>query len=742
MDIHIGDTGNRNFQFEFWNSNTEYPVRIKNKQLVPCLERKRGFVSAEPLSNPWIVTVYFNSTYICKYRHVLQRDKDGKPVVTVQPGQSPSKLKVGQSVTFTLPPPSENGPLMIRVYEYNRVDRFRIQQGWSRVADVAFSQAELKGGGTTKPVYSRTDLYYMETDPISRQHPDQPIYTDHDADQKFAGYFTIGAYMDKFRNAKRTGDVLEGHPVEHFRAILEKVQEERQALHEHRNEISQFSLSHSDKQEFHPYFLYIPGLPPVPEFGRYDGPVFTAQSFVYYNEAVTEEWVEQRTREILSIRGLTEKDFYRIVYAAKRSKTLTAEFTECLHIVNHVVRMHTCSRPYVPDHAWFPYKGGKLGLVAGDQETFPSGLPGDCEDDACMCYMIQMTLLLGIWKRGLALALQSCAAMMGIPATVSGTCVDPLKDRDGGKDYGHEFAVIIPFSVFFQMVNDGQEDPTLDFKFHAQFGFDVPMFHTKPVIMEGVYHTTMFYSQHRTVTKQKREALDKVKKWLKDQNEDMDDFWCWKHYTCELPMDNGHHAQGDAYRLFTDFLQYWSNSEDMRKSFIISKVNTEVTDEWLDLVFPLEDGTTRVGRTEPLPEDVAFVDQRVRATRNTDGHDAWGIPIELLGCEYQPVIRLHATGNFSKEFVEMEQVMRQYYDRPIVPLDVDMPDEFLENKVQVSEIPSTQGLPPSESNKRITVYAYDTRMDLNAIIKLKKALNAKNYWWFPYAFGYAIVFEL
>lgn len=759
------------FQYEFWNANTRYPVRVvpvkgKWRVLGECFEghtRDGGEVTVEvwmdcsPLP-PASRRMDLNTNPLSM--RVSTSSEQGEP--TIKP-----------TVQFTLPR-CEVIPLVIRVYELNYVDRIRSQVGWSRIADVVFSDAELRGGGTDKPTYSRSDLYYLDAVNLAnvectcnKGRRCNQGYSTMDAPHPFTGYNRISARSTEAHGggALDTGSLVYGHPVRELIAVMRRMIMREKLVLEAKHKSGE-TLSFDNIQCLHPLLFFVPGLPVIPPPLRApsvqevmeatDGAFgFTPQSFFYYRgPAATEAWFLESLTNVLACRGRRIQEFEALVTQAKRAHAPYDEaFHECLQIASHVIRMHTCSRPYVPDHAWFEGH-----IVCGDQETMATALPGDCEDSACTGYMIHMTLLLEDWRDPNVRLLRACAAMLGVPFVVCGTFADPCKLR-GKAEAGHMYGAAIPFVTLGRML--GERGGELKKHFKQQYGFDMPAHHEKPAIMEGVFRTTMFYSDHRGVSRRKRQLLEEViKPWLFiDQAQDQSDVWCWDKYTCMLPMDKNHRAQGQAFRVFSDYLAQ-SYKYKQRSFALMSNLYGQAesaaegaAEGVLDTLFPMNDGKDNVlkwGKETPRNEKYKTFEalrEHVRLSTGSDG-PVWGVPIELLACGHQTLngrslLLLEPTADFDERDVHEEVRLRGLYDRPIVPLLPRQRDWFLADAPLAPsfDIPD---LPPKTSNDRVTIYAY--HVDAGTLKRdtevLRAKLKAKRVTFVPYAFSTACIFTL
>lgn len=612
--------------------------------------------------------------------------------------------------------------LVVRTYQYGKVDTGRRQTGWARIADTCFSLEEMSVG-VCKPSFSRSDLFYME---------DEVLRT-------FKGYDTI-CVAPVGGSPPRQLELLTGHDTKALELVSEYATKEHHVLHG----IPLCASTLKVPQHMHPSYYYVPSLPILPGVSSANAYVTSAHSFYTStsNRVVTNEWLLARLNEVLVCRGITHSEFIEFSCKVHQGKD---PGREALNVVNHVLRMHTTSRPYVVDHTWVNRK-----ITRGDQETSAFHLPGDCEDSSMVVYKLHMQVLFGCTDgHPLLEALRTCAILLGVPCAIAGTFVDPLKVRDED-EFGHVFPCAIPFCVFATAIGASSTQAAKEFQ--RVFKFEMPTWHTRIAVLEGVFRTTMFYSTHRHVSDKKKKAIEETKRWLiNTKHEDGDEFWCWERYTVGLPLDLDHRAHGHAYRLFTEVLEYVKLGEpsylngqrqDAKDaeccSFMITSnlLPDENPDEILKRLFP--GGIVGGDKTKE------YVKKQVEGCQVKDG---CGIPIDfLVGDSSHPVFSLKGILPLPMEVKKAERRVRASYDRPLVPLVAYPPDGFMNRPTKVPRAyhppPTTPGVMDAklDSNSRLTLYAYD--VDKIDVEDLKKRLGARNHYTCRYAFSTAIIIPL
>ncbi len=685
-------------QYEFFNDSS-IPVRYDGKKVTVCFEG----VTAEANNGLDIVLCADSPEGYAQYEMALQNNesetlsdpKTSLPVVSVK--------KIG---AFKLSPSASGIDLVIRTYEYGKLDRGgRKQSGVFRVADTCFSREEIDSA-ILKPIYCSSDLYYGGKN-----------------------YEPLGRILARKSKCEPLKHIYEGHLLSQIASSQREI-----TLREYmvlKNEkMTRFGEAHSRSCSMIPLDYFVPGLPLC--FGENELRL-TTQSFTYYSKpAATEEWFEARIREVLLVLGHKRSQFLEFVEKAKAGDT-GETFHECLRVADEVLRMHSNSRTYVPDHAW---NGLSKTYVAGDQETKAFGLPGDCEDGTCVVYLLHLTALMGEWKTDLVKAFRSCAAMLGMPFCVAGTLADPLV-KNPKPDSGHMYPLAVPFARLEKALGI-----SVDF-FPKVFGFPMPKWHVKCALMERVFHTTMFYGDHKDVSDNKREAIERVKEWLfEDMGEDSEDIWCWQKYTCRLGMTKDHFAQWHAFRLFSDGPALFGMGK--AKSFILTSVIQSITEFDSVLKFNAGHGHGVSAGTQGSRYDTeTWLDLREAFEKCVGG--GWGIPAFILGAGHQdatPLFEIKGLLSSPDEVLEEDRKLRNAYDRPIVPLEAHPPDFFLAKKIKRPSYKSTPT--KAKTNERVVIYAYNVSdaeiaRDLEL---LKKRLRFKRVEIFTYAFGSAIVLTL
>lgn len=613
--------------------------------------------------------------------------------------------------------------LTIRAYKYAQVDQGRDQYGWSRIADTHFSLDEMNVG-ITKTSFLRSDLYFMD-----------------DATRKeFKGYgqYTILPREIPDTRAIKQFKYLQGHPMSDLIECTKYASKEHDIL---LNKVTPtpYAKQYATRKYLDPFYYYVPGLPCNKQWP--EGLIYSTHTFFMDSgiQPVTVDWLLARLEEVLLTRGIDPNEFLHLTEEMKHVQGHAS--LECMIIINQLLRMHTCTRPYVPDHAWLGSK-----FLGGDQETKAFHLPGDCEDSSCTIYLIHMYILFHDEvvhsNNPLLQAIRSCAAYLGVPAVVCGTFLDPLKELTT-QSYGHMYPVAIPFVTFFKAIGDTKR---LSEVYERTFGFPLPTNHVKPVIMEGVFHTSMFYGDHDELTSKKYKALETVYDWLKERKEYGDQFWCWRHFTCMLPLDRVHRAHGHAFRVYTEILDRFEINPKVeyivpgkeetpcRTFLVMSNLGNRSVDKLYDQIFP---HGTKFKNTIPYIKN-----QVIKGTLGT----GCGIPIELFANGHQslengePVFRLKGIYPVSKKVLKSEHYIRQVYDRPMLPLPAHPPDYFMHEvkyPLNAHIVPNTL-----QSKTRVTIYVYDVEDIHKEISTLLDKLGAQDYFIYPYAFSTAVVIPI
>lgn len=740
--------GGVNRQYEFYNQHTT-PVRFKDGKILPSLE------GADPqtIPKPW-ARVYIHETlpgeYMPEWKHELN---NGTVRISLTGDTSLARLRrkplSKPNIYFDLADPGNPGRdeprigLVVRTYTYDRLD-IRREHGWYRIADTSFSYPEMLAG-ISKPSYSTPDLYYM-SDPQR---------------SSFRGYDAISVFRDsKPGNAATTHadlTLVSGHPVKRLLDVMEYNRRETDAIE--RITPTNASLQAAPRQSAYPPYYFAPSLPkvqgPIPptlgKFVQYTKGCysFTPESFFTHHPGVVPEaWFEARIREVLAIRGLTEEGFLALVERAKQNAVPnTDDFHQCIQVADHVIRMHTCSRPYVIDHTWV---NGER--VCSDQETYAFQLPGDCEDSACTVYNIHMELLSNTqWKSSLVQAARSCAAILGVPCCVCGTFLDPEKDEKDCPPNGHAFACAIPFITFARCVggyDQKRNEEIVREAFGRMFGFELPVKHTKIGIVEAVFHTTIFYGDHRDVSQKKKNALYALRSWLKKKEND--ELWCWQHFHTVTPMDKARRGHGHAFRLFTDMLVHMpllktrtydgKPIQHVCRSFLVLSNIPDEDGEGVDV-----NAVFNVLYPESYDVYAARVQENVRdQIKASMGKGKLGVSVEVFGSGRQtfrgePLFLLR--GILADPAPQDQHVVRRMYERPMVPLGPYPHDNLRLDPIKRLQLPNSTDSPvPPESNDRLTLYVYD--LEEFDVESLRQAVGATQYKVLPYAFSYAVILYL
>lgn len=636
--------------FEFFNSDT-YPVRWRNPTV--------GFEGVKPIINGGSGLMATVRVTMGNPPPSLLYEQEMLPSGNIRKG-----VKIGNDTRFPITKTIRlNVPIDHDIFLVIRMYRNDKQGGWVRCGDLAYSRDDLN---VIRPIFCRDLL--MRSAAIELM-----------SDNNFQGFCKAiclgGAGPNGDRMIKMLEFVDEGkeHEMDHLKNGFKP---------------SKCVKQPEEYQHCIPLHYCIPGITGPKTYS------FSGQALFYWDPtrpAATEAWFLARLSEALDIRSMTRPTFVR---------EAEAQTKESLKIAAHVLRMHSVSRPYVPDVS-FMY-GTAIHI---DEDTMGLALPGDCEDNTMATYQIYMTLLFGKWKNRYVRALQKAAAILGIPCGISGTYTDP-DEIHPEVDNGHWYLVAIPFCCFPVEFPPG--------KFEELFGFSVSDEHRRAAVLDTILITTFFYDREEengSRTK-KHQISDRIAKWIKDTDEPE---WLFVH-----PLTNKHQAEGCAFRLFTDFLRHAGVSQTCSFFFesILTKENVREVYE------ANNNGPVNDSHVEGLYECA------------TEG--GIGIPIYLLTCEMnEPTYKLVPTRDFDKT----EFLVRKAYCRPIVPLTVNFKDEFgrdVDDEYDRLEHNKAEGNPDTH----VVVYCYKAHTLKTQLDELCEIVGNDNPKVYRYANGYAVVFNV
>lgn len=478
-------------------------------------------------------------------------------------------------------------PLVIRAYVFAPINRRRMS-GWCRAGDACYSKAQLATSFEGFCV-STADFFFCTAE---EYRPPAKIWC---------------------HGGTSTCDPATFPGIGH-----EEAAELTQRVMGTVREFEQESLQTLDDTpgSFVPIKFYVPGLPLIDGQPQCMG----VDSFFQPAQAATERYYLDRLRETLLVRGIA--DFMAL-----------EDEEELLHIVDHVVRTHVCTRPYVADKVHNPTGTGGYHFVRSDYERYADCVPGDCEDSAVVIYRLLEGLLYGRFKNKMVLKLQRAAWNLGVPCCVAGTFAKadhPFAHTSGG----HMYAVAIPVPVFLKMV--GKED--LCAELQATYGFN--MKRTQIAFLEGVYRTSMFY-RDRSTSPAKKAFHEQVVKWLR-KKEDARGPWQWDKFSITWPLDMSHRGQFYAFRLFTGFLDMVGVNRPPYSFYIINNL--------IDAPFKTKE-----------------VD-KLKSQRGKVGTYAFVLGSEDLNKDGTPIVLLKEAPS-SRAYRELDFDTRRKYDRPIFPLD-------------------------------------------------------------------------
>jgi hypothetical protein len=642
--------------------------------------------------------------------------------------------------------------IIVRTYVYDIIDKGSDVRGYYRCADTIFTFDELftcakNQKYISKPISSASDMLY-EGKKVYRSHGMVKLM--------FHASLTKSPPPAMINTTSLAGRV--------FDCII---QPEMKAMEEYReNHVSEYAAQCANpRQCYHPPYFTIPGLLAT----RYR---LSAQSFFYHSgPAATEAWFAARVQEVLAYRGIS--NFNALVDSAIEGGNHDAHH-ECLHVANEVLRMHTCSRPYVPDHDWSEIgRGANRQMYGVDQETCGLSCQGDCEDSTSAVYALSMTLLFPStpYRNADVINLRKCAAMLGVPVGVSGTFVDPdCPTPVDPTEAGHFYSAAIPFLTFAAAISGSYEDVGNTREvFRDLFGFDCPEWHIQPAITEGVYRTTMFYSDHWHVNAKKKQNMERVKEYINKEGKynACDRAWAWDKVSYVVPLDvRWHRSHGRAFRCFTDVLHHipqWNLQPEYvvggaaaaaggasPLSFLmLSNIPSEMSAS--DVLSTISPDHRRAAPNDPMVEHLLQIIDQIK------GIDKWGISVDFISASKdmladKPVFRLKCLIPLTQECVDADRTLRLAYDRPILPLVAYPPDYFKADDSVQNPISSWRrpvgggggGGVPFDTNRRVTVFAYGmSHQEIERMADdLKRKVGGTQYWLLPCAFATAVVIEV
>jgi len=401
----------------------------------------------------------------------------------------------------------------------------------------------------------------------------------------------------------------------------------------------------------------------------------SAQSPWYFDRkrpAVTNRWVIKHLKELWDFRGTTREKWLRTVEGMCKTREggWTPQEHDALATHARLIELHAITRPYNYDHQmvgkdwkhkWIG-KSWKSVWVADDDLQDACLTPGDCEDSAVASYRIHMTLLFPppAWESvdpPVMLAVRKLAAIAGFPCGVCGTGADPCTvNVEAG---GHMYAALIPFPTFYRAIT-GETIIPEDVKraFNKEFDIDVPMFHTKPIIVESILHTTAFYSDRGTrVSLDKQAALKKCHDWVGVY--EGKGLFEWVHYSALHPMNKHRSSQGHAFRMFTEaHLHVWKDGFPTLRCAggrVVGKCRSFVPYQ------PVPHPDPKVLFPERMDNGVATVEDYARVHKIVSRSYGYGLSIQLLahGNHHEnSTFQLHATIEPSDDLVARERRIR------------------------------------------------------------------------------------
>lgn len=425
-------------------------------------------------------------------------------------------------------------------------------------------------------------------------------------------------------------------------------------------------------------------------------------------EVVSDKWVEDSLKSILSLRGATLDDFLKEVYEQK-----------CLSDVVKLVTYHASTWPYSTDHA-LVMRNGLLVEVMTDTQEVARSKPGDCEDSAA----ISIQIALDIMKKQsspskVVQCVRRCLAILGVPCGLSGTTISPKKDKSAVTleeelDLPcHMFAAFIPLPMFHSMMFPKESFPTKHFC--EYFGFkQMPEIPLHAAIVEGTMMSTPFYTSRTSVTSEKIEACTKLKSVLqRDVKEDLS--FIWRNYTTPhvfaFDRTRGIHMHYSAYRLFTFALPcFYGTPEQTTGSFVMYS-----------------------------------------------GENKLGIPVIELFKHHERIAdiaqwKLKVSTDMPRSVYDLEQEVIEQFIRPTVTLQPYAGQDAnrgLEDRSEVEYIQLKQefnsgGAVTKDRNRRVTLYMWKIipGQTKQLIQRCKEAIKARSVHIQTLFHGYAVVFNL
>jgi hypothetical protein len=738
---HPGDV-----QYELWNDATVVQRMTlssdKKWTILPCPENDT--IHPTPYSTVPLSSATLQVAFSFQENHTAQT-----------PSRTAPDIIVPMTVPFAFP------DILVRIRTYERlplrVDDPHPLHKWTRVADVTITRDQLAQGACI-PSFIPSDLYFLSRPDIVEQYPSLSEYQGH---QLF--------YVAKQEDTKQTEG--QGIPLEEIHtaclAVFSKmiIPEMKRIASTVSSEPTRWSRNVQGIPGWESKVMTPMNYRPSGRLLESKETDIQVQGFSYrefggnpgqalwycdsimeegadgtftrcpMTPAATEEWYLECLDHVLESHGSTVSEFTasvaRIRAYCDTNNTNEPDSIEwkhmwhdsLIHTVN-VIRMHCTSRQYLPDHTivdghWIPT----------DEKTPALAWPGDCEDCASAVYQIMMTLVFSMWKTPEIQALQTMAALVGFPCGIAGTGAEPFETQgptDLHHEGGHMYAAILPFRTFIRAITGNEPTSEHIRAFKERFGCSPPLFHTKPAIVESIFFATPFYSDHHEIEPRKKQALQTVKSWLASHHEDQYD---WMHYTMMHVMGKHNIGQGSAFRLFTEAHLYVFPRGMLRyplvagvglgetivpcRSFLLYQPN-EMTEAEVDRLFPRYTNGLNARELKEQDMDLTRIRDRVVASKG------FGIPIEVLAHGRQvlnsgaPLFRLVATDAFPEEVVQMDRMVWNAYERPIVPLQAGQRDLFCEDETWMSRL--KDALPPSikrvanvpkDTNARMTVYVYD-----------------------------------
>lgn len=363
------------------------------------------------------------------------------------------------------------------------------------------------------------------------------------------------------------------------------------------------------------------------------------QSWYYYSKpVVTEEWLLARLRDVFN----SEVPNGMIGYIEEVEKMKKGEWTprsqKILTDIVRLVTMHATTRPYVPDKRFVDGK-----LINADLFSSALTCPGDCEDGAHAAYMIYMSILFGKWKDKNVKALQSAAAILGVPVCITGTSDNPMRPGSGGCP--HSYGMIIPFHIFVNATYGKKYKKQCDERFCEQFGFEYPKFTLGISAIETTLFGTPLSEYHRNENK---EVYNLTKEFIATE---FDEKKCaWKNVGILHLMNRKVGCHMYAVKGFTDYHAHLFDTE------------------WEIPLVPVEsnEGQKANGNSRAF----AFMIER-------SGKMMMGLKRSELYYEKDRLkFKLMAMSPMSTEIFELDMKVASWTQRPYVPLVPVVADPF------------------------------------------------------------------